>query len=55
MDSVLATVNINIGLGKGNPSLVIKQGDNIAKVIDKLISDYQLPRKVHAIIMQRVK
>ncbi len=37
MDEVIATVNINIGLGKANPSLIIKSGDNLSELIDRLI------------------
>jgi len=29
MEQVIATVNINIGLGKQNPSLVIRKDDNV--------------------------
>lgn len=55
MSEVLATVNINIGLGSKNPTLTIRASDNLADLINKLISDYQLPRTVHAIIMDRVQ
>lgn len=55
MDPILATININIGLGKDNPTLVIKANDNISNLIEKLIIDYQLPKKVHSIIMERVQ
>ena len=55
MDSILATVNINIGLGKDNPVLTIRKKDKIPELVDKLIQDYQLPQKVHSIIMERVK
>lgn len=55
MDSILATVNINIGLGKDNPVLTIRKKDKIPEIVDKLIQDYQLPQKVHSIIMERVK
>mgnify|MGYP000867960806 FL=1 len=51
---VLATVNINIGLGKDNPSLVIKEGDDVPTLVNKLIDNYQLPKKVFLIIMERV-
>jgi hypothetical protein len=30
MESILATVSINLGLEKSNPVLVIKKGDNIS-------------------------
>ena len=39
---VLATVNINIGLGKDNPSLVIREGDDVPTLVNKLIDNYQL-------------
>ena len=52
--SILATVNINIGLGKDNPSLIIKKHDNINTLIQDLIKKYQLPEKVFSIIMDRV-
>jgi hypothetical protein len=55
MDSVLATVNINIGLGKDNPILTVRTGDNLSAKVDRLINDYQLPRKVHSIIMKIVE
>jgi hypothetical protein len=51
---VLATVNINIGLGKDNPSLVIREGDDVPTLVNKLIDNYQLPKKVFLIIMERV-
>ena len=51
---VLATVNINIGLGKDNPSLVIREGDDVPTLVNKLIDNYQLPKKVFVIIMERV-
>ena len=31
--SILATVNINIGLGRDNPSLIIRKHDNIDALI----------------------
>ena len=40
MDSILATVNINIGLGKDNPVLTIRKKDKIPELVDKLIQDY---------------
>jgi hypothetical protein len=55
MEPILATVNINIGLGKNNPVLTIRASDNVADMVEKVINDYQLPKKVHAIIMERVK
>lgn len=54
MQEVLATVNINIGLGTDNPSLVIREGDHVPTLVNALISNYNLPKKVYAIIMQRV-
>jgi len=54
MEQVIATVNINIGLGKQNPSLVIRKDDNVPLLVNKLIEDYKLPKKVFAIIMERV-
>lgn len=51
----VVTVNINIGLGKDNPVLTINPGDNLSAKVDRLISDYQLPRKVHSIIMRNVE
>jgi hypothetical protein len=55
MEAILATVNINIGLGKDNPVLTIRANDDLSGMVDQLISDYQLPRKVHSIIMRRVQ
>ena len=55
MESILATININIGLGNENPIFTIRKYDNISTLVDKLIEDYQLPEKVHGIIMERVK
>ena len=55
MESILATVNINIGLGSGNPDLTIRANDNLSSLIDELILEYKLPQKVHGIIMERVK
>lgn len=52
---VIATVNINIGLGKNNPSLVIRENDSISVLVNKLIMDYNLPKKVYSIIMDKVK
>ena len=37
MESILATVNINLGLGQDNPVLTIKKNDNISSLVDKLI------------------
>lgn len=54
MQEVLATVNINIGLGTDNPSLVIREGDHVPSLVNRLISNYNLPKKVYAIIMERV-
>jgi hypothetical protein len=52
--TILATVNINIGLGRDNPSLIIREGDHVPTLVNKLIENYQLPKKVYAIIMERV-
>jgi hypothetical protein len=52
--TILATVNINIGLGRDNPSLIIREGDHVPALINKLIENYQLPKKVYTIIMERV-
>jgi hypothetical protein len=52
--TVLATVNINIGLGRDNPTLTIRQGDHVPALVNRLIENYQLPKKVYAIIMERV-
>ena len=38
MSEILATVNINIGLGPKNPTLTIRASDNLADVINKLIN-----------------
>ena len=54
MYSPIATININIGMGKDNPILKIRANDNISALVNQLIEDYQLPKKVHAIIMNRV-
>lgn len=54
MQEVLATVNINIGLGADNPSLVIREGDHVPTLVNRLIHNYNLPKKVYAIIMERV-
>ncbi len=54
MEPILATVNINIGLGKHNPSLVIRPGDDVAQLVNQLIEHYSLPKKVYSIIMERV-
>lgn len=51
---ILATVNINIGLGRDNPSLIIREGDHVPTLVNKLIDNYQLPKKVYSIIMERV-
>ena len=55
MNPVLATVNINIGLGKNNPALTIRKTDNLEELVNQLINQYQLPKNVHQIIMQRVE
>ena len=55
MNPVLATVNINIGLGKNNPVLTIRKTDNLEELVNQLINQYQLPKNVHQIIMQRVE
>jgi hypothetical protein len=52
--TILATVNINIGLGRDNPSLIIREGDHVPALVNKLIENYQLPKKVYTIIMERV-
>jgi hypothetical protein len=52
--TILATVNINIGLGRDNPSLIIREGDHVPTLVNKLIENYQLPKKVYSIIMERV-
>lgn len=54
MEEVLATVNINIGLGADNPSLIIREGDHVPTLVNRLILNYNLPKKVYAIIMERV-
>lgn len=54
MEPVLATVNINIGLGSDNPTLTIRATDNLPALIDKLIRDYCLPKTVHPIILEAV-
>lgn len=54
MEEVLATVNINIGLGIDNPSLIIREGDHVPTLVNRLIHNYNLPKKVYAIIMERV-
>lgn len=55
MEPTIATININIGMGKDNPVLKIKANDDVSALIDKLIANYQLPKKVHSIIMNRVQ
>lgn len=52
---VIATVNINIGLDNNNPVLIIHEQEDISELISKLIEQYSLPKKVHAIIMERVQ
>jgi hypothetical protein len=52
--TILATVNINIGLGRDNPSLIIREGDHVPTLVNKIIENYQLPKKVYSIIMERV-
>jgi len=37
MEPTIATVNINIGMGKDNPVLKIKANDDVSVLIDKLI------------------
>ncbi len=54
MEPTIATVNINIGMGKDNPVLRIKASDDVSVLVDQLIANYQLPKKVHSIIMDRV-
>lgn len=54
MESVLATVKINIGLGNNNPTLIIRATDNLPALIDKLIRDYRLPKTVQPIILEAV-
>lgn len=51
----MATVTINIGLEKNNPTLVIRPKDNLSELVDKLIKDYKLPKNVYAIIMEGVQ
>ena len=51
---MIATVNINIGMGKDNPVLRIRASDDVSALVDQLIANYQLPKKVHSIIMARV-
>jgi hypothetical protein len=55
MESILATVNLNIGLGSKNPVLTIRANDNLSTLIDELVEEYKLPQKVHGIIMEKVK
>ena len=54
MEPMIATVNINIGMGKDNPVLKIRASDDVSALVDELIANYQLPKKVHSIIMARV-
>ena len=55
MQSVLATVSINLGLDKNNPVLTIRRGDNVSEIVQKMIDDYQLPPKAYGIVMERVQ
>lgn len=54
MESPLATVNINIGLGNNNPTLTIRNTEELPALVDKLIKDYRLPKTVQPIILQAV-
>lgn len=51
----MATVTINIGLEKNNPTLTIRPKDNLSELVNKLIKDYKLPKNVYAIIMEGVQ
>ena len=55
MEPILATVSINLGLEKNNPVLIIKKGDNVSEIVEKMIKDYQLPPKAYKIVMERVQ
>lgn len=37
MDLPIATININIGMGKDNPVLKIRANDDISALVDQLI------------------
>jgi hypothetical protein len=54
MERPLATININIGLGSSNPSLVIYSKDSIGEKVNKLIDEYKLPKHVYKIIMTQI-
>ena len=54
-DIVLATLNINIGLGKNNPSLVLYNNQDVNQTIAKFIKEYNLPQKAYFIIVEKVK
>jgi hypothetical protein len=52
---ILATVNINIGLMKDNPCLIIREGDDIHALVNNLIKEYNLPQKAYSLIINRVE
>jgi hypothetical protein len=54
-DTVLATLHINIGLGKNNPSLVLHTNQDVNQTIAKFIKEYKLPQKAYFIIVEKVK
>lgn len=40
---VIATVNINLGLGSSNPSLKITKETDIPSMIKKFVKEFKLP------------
>lgn len=54
MERTLATVNINMGLGKDNPALIITSATNIPNLVASFIQSYQLPHSAYDAIMEAI-
>lgn len=54
MQKTLATVNINMGLGKDNPALIITPTTDIPLLVSNFISSYQLPHSAYEVIISAI-
>ena len=54
METVLATVNINMGHGQNNPVLTITPSTNVPQMLDHFIQKYQLPHETYDIILAKI-
>ena len=52
---VIATLNINLGLGSKNPSLKITKNTNISEMIKDFVKQYELPTEAEKIIWTKIQ